>query len=247
MNSGKERRGWSGGAVQGGRKCFEVCMWGCDMNRIRSVWKHIGGLQGLNSLHPKQASPLFFWSSGSFACLGPRWSAPSGLDAAEPDRAASVISYSGPHTPRTHASTHRQLCNVQFISCQQTVMFNLIAAMNGKHHWRSSCHISTGFQPFPGEAKQAVGCMFFQKQPNKWAGLSLPKKKNLPGKIFTINCNPDPKYTMHLAPRKCACHGNNISIFSEYALDGSGCTLKNFQVWSFLNENNIWVKAQWWW
>ncbi len=41
----------------------------------------------------------------------------------------------------------------------------------------------------PWKAEKASSCMFFQKQQNLWAG--LPKKKNLPVKIFTINCNPN--------------------------------------------------------
>lgn len=55
MDSGKERAVWSAG---GGKEVFDVCMWGCDMNKISSVWKHIGGSLGWSSLRPRQA-PFF--------------------------------------------------------------------------------------------------------------------------------------------------------------------------------------------
>lgn len=179
---------------------FDVCMWECDRHKMSSVWTPIYELLSWNSLGGKHPHPPFrFDGQAHLLGLPPppqtHWPTPSGLDAAQPDRASSVVSFTAAHTrPSSRATTHQQLCYVVLTACQHTVMFSLIAVVNRKRLGCSSWPFGGSLvwlKGFPGSC-----CVFFIIQgKNVYSQTYLRKYLPFPA---TQICQRAPKHATHL-------------------------------------------------
>lgn len=194
MNSGKERRGWSGG---GGEQMFDVCMWGCDMDKISSVWKHIGGSLGWNSLRPKQA-PFF-----SFDCQARLLdSLLAGLDAAAARQSfiCNVV-YSNSHTsePTRPNTAAARLRSVSLLSALVSLLA-LWVLQGCCHEWETPPAL---FLPHehrsltePWKSQKGLQLyVFLSRHTVKNMGRTSTPQKEKPAceniKIFTIYCHPN--------------------------------------------------------